>query len=191
MRAAGFWVIVCGWTAGARVADVACGSGATVALLRGRGFHAVGVDLHTASEGTVVGDAHALPLRSSSYDAVLCECALSTFARPGDALAEIRRVLRPGGVAALTDVVLHRERADDVVRNAVDALTGARTMDDYVALAETAGLSVVALEDRRQDAAALVRRLRRRLPLSRRVRACEQAVRDGTLSYGLLIARVS
>jgi SAM-dependent methyltransferase len=43
-------------------------------------------------------DAHALPLRDTSFDLVWCVAALAVFAAPEVALAEIRRVLRPGGV---------------------------------------------------------------------------------------------
>ena len=168
------------------VADLACGAGATLAVLRSRGHVAVGVDLTPTQ---VVGDAQQLPLRPSTFDAVLIECSLSTFDRPQDALAEVLRVLRPGGVLGLTDVLLDRSAATAQVVGAIDRLTHARTLAGYVALIESAGLSVTGTEDRNQDAADLVRRIRRRLPLSRTVRACEQAVGSGALSYGLVTAR--
>ena len=176
---------------GPLVADVACGSGATVRLLGQRGHRPIGVDLHARSARTVVGDAHALPIASASLDAVVCECSLSTFDRPEQALAEMRRVLRPGGVVGITDVVMDRDRVGAVVRDAVDRLTSAQSLPAYAQLVESAGLTVVHAEDRAQDAAALLRRLRRRLPTSRTIRACEQAVRSGELGYGLLIARIS
>jgi len=177
--------------AAAVIADVACGAGATLEVLQQGGHHVIGVDLHTAARRSVRGDAHNLPLASAAYDGVVCECALSTFDRPGEALLEMRRVLRPGGVVGLTDVVLDRERAGPVVSAAVDRLTSARTVAAYADLVTDAGLTVVRTEDRAQDATALVRRLRRRLPLSRTLRACEEAVRSGSLGYALLVARVS
>ena len=170
---------------GAVVADVACGAGATLTVLRSQGQLAVGVDLTPTH---VVGDAQCLPLRSSAYDGVLIECSLSTFDRPQDALSEVRRVLRPGGVLGLTDVLLDRSAATDQVVRAIDRLTHARTLIEYIALLEDAGMVVTATEDRGDDAQALVRRIRRRLPLSRTVRACEQAIREGSLGYGLLTA---
>lgn len=42
-------------------------------------------------------DAHALPLTDASIDAALCACVLCSVASPPRALAELRRVLRPGG----------------------------------------------------------------------------------------------
>ncbi len=165
------------------VADIACGAGTTLGLLRARGHRAVGVDLTPTH---VVGDAQELPLRSGTFDALLLECSLSTFDRPDDALAEVVRVLRPGGCFGMTDVLLDGAPAD--VTRAVDRLTHARTMSAYAGLLAAAGLTVTVQEDRDADALALVRRLRRRLPLSRTLRACEGAVRSGTLGYGLLVA---
>jgi arsenite methyltransferase len=176
-------------TPGSLVADVACGRGSTLDLLAERGHLPVGVDLSSRHVRAVLGDAHALPLAASTYDAVLCECSVSTFARPKVALAEAARVLRPGGRYAMTDVLLDRERAGPVVVAAVDRLTGARSVQAYAGLLEGAGLQLVTVEDRGAYALALVRRLRRRLPWSGVVRACEQAVRTGALGYGLFLAR--
>jgi arsenite methyltransferase len=172
---------------GARVLDVACGSGATLTLLDRRGYEPVGVDLQPGTGRALVADAQALPFGTASFDAVLCECALSTFDRPEVALAELARVLRPGGVAGISDVLLSRQQAGPEVVAAVDRLTTARTLAEYARLAEQAGLAVQTTEDRAQDAAALLRRLRRRLPLSRTLPACAGAVRDGSLGYGLLV----
>lgn len=175
---------------GSLVADVACGRGSTLDLLAERGQLPIGVDLSSQHPRAVLGDAHALPLAATAYDAVLCECSLSTFARPEVALAEAARVLRPGGAYAMTDVLLDRELAGPVVVAAVDRLTKARTLQEYARLLEGAGLRVVTVQDRAADALALVRRLRLRLPLSWTVRSCEQAVRGGALGYGLLVARL-
>ncbi len=178
---------------GALVADVACGDGASLRLLAARGLLAVGVDVEPRARPPVVGDAHALPLRTGAYDAVLCECALSTFDDPARALAEVARVLRPGGRLALTDVLLRRDLAPPEVVAAVDRLTTARTLPEYVALVEAAGLRVERTEDRPADALALCRRLARRLRVvsprhASTARACAQAVEAGALSYGLLVA---
>ena len=177
---------------GERLLDVACGDGATLALARARGAVAVGLDVEPRARGrAAVADAHALPVRTGSVDVVLLECALSTFADPAGALAEVSRVLRPGGRLGLTDVLLDRARAPERVVAVVDRLTTARA--DYRPLVEQAGFAVVGGQDRAQDAAALVRRVRRRLPVPawrRTARTCEQAVAEGSLGYGLLVAQV-
>jgi len=50
-------------------------------------------------------DAHALPLADGSVDAVLCACVLCSVAQPPRALAELRRVLVPGGRLLLLEHV--------------------------------------------------------------------------------------
>lgn len=190
-----------GLPTGALVADVACGDGATLELLARAGLLAVGVDVEPRAvararrlAAAVVGDAHHLPLTSGAYDAVVCECAVSTFADPALALSEMARLLRPGGQLGMTDVVLRRDLASAVVVTAVDRLTSARTVPDYTALVEVAGLRVVRTEDRSGDALALTRRLARRLTAvgarstASTARACARAVESGALSYGLLVA---
>jgi SAM-dependent methyltransferase len=53
----------------------------------------------------VSADAQALPLADGSVDAVLCACVLCSVASPPRALAEVRRVLAPGGVLLLLEHV--------------------------------------------------------------------------------------
>ena len=175
---------------GSHVLDVACGRGATLKLLRASGMIAYGVDREPSTRSALVADAHALPFASGSFDGLTCECSLSTFGRPDVALAEMRRVLRPGGILGVTDVLLDRDLAPAPVTAAVDRLTAARTLRGYEELTGAAGFTVTVVEDRPQDAAALLRRLRRRLPLLRTLRECAEAVGSGALSYGLLVARV-
>ena len=176
---------------GSLVVDVACGRGTTLDLMSDRGLLGVGVDLQATHRHSIRGDAHRLPLPTAAYDGAVVECSLSTFADAPTALAELRRVLRPGGRWVLTDVVLRRDLAGPDVVAALDRLTAARPMQEYARLAAEAGLAVTFSEQRQADAQALLRRLRRRLPWSSTVRACEQAVRDGALGYCLLSGRVA
>jgi SAM-dependent methyltransferase len=51
-----------------------------------------------------LGDAHRLPFASASFDLVFCHFTLLWLAQPGEALAEMKRVARPGGwVMALAE----------------------------------------------------------------------------------------
>jgi ubiquinone/menaquinone biosynthesis C-methylase UbiE len=51
-----------------------------------------------------MGDAAALPVPDASVDFVVCRAAFKNFSRPVPAMAEMRRVLRPGGTALLIDM---------------------------------------------------------------------------------------
>jgi ubiquinone/menaquinone biosynthesis C-methylase UbiE len=110
---------------GSRVLDVASGRGRTARLLASEfGAEVTGVELSAESVAAaqteadaaglggrvrfVQGDAAALPASSRAFDAVICECALCLFPGKGAAVAEMRRVLRPGGVVAIADVTASR-----------------------------------------------------------------------------------
>jgi SAM-dependent methyltransferase/alkylhydroperoxidase family enzyme len=95
---------------GDRLLDVACGSGLALELARCRGAMVAGVDasprLVTVAEDRVpgadlrVGDMAALPWPDDSFDVVTSFRGL--WATTPGALAEARRVLRPGGRFAAT-----------------------------------------------------------------------------------------
>ena len=97
---------------GAVVADLGCGPGLHVAYLRSLGLSALGLDQSQAMVGQavgvtktfVVGSIQELPIRSGSVDGVWSSFALLHV--PIDelphGLAEIFRVLVPGGYAELT-----------------------------------------------------------------------------------------
>ena len=92
--------------------DVGTGSGSMLRVLGGRARHAVGLDasaqalrvarakVHGAGLNHCVfrrGDMYALPFEAASFDAVAFDHVLSVAERPGVALREAARVLRPGG----------------------------------------------------------------------------------------------
>jgi len=47
----------------------------------------------------IVGDIHAIPLADASVDGVMCRSVLEHVERPADAIREMYRVLKPGGLA--------------------------------------------------------------------------------------------
>lgn len=94
---------------GRRVLDAGCGSGPLTAALRDRGATVSGFDLSPDMVGLArerLGDdadvrvadlGRPLPYDDDAFDVVVCSLALHYLQDWGDPLAELRRVLRPGG----------------------------------------------------------------------------------------------
>ena len=162
----------------ARVLDVACGIGTTARLLaRDFGLNVVGLDASavnvTKAEGLLRGetatfvtaDAARLPFPDDSFDAVVCECAVSTFADQPRVVAEFARVLRPGGVVGVTDMVVEGELPEDIagVIAPWTCLAAARSVVGYQSLLLSAGLRVVEYADESSALRKLVADLKRKL----------------------------
>ena len=96
---------------GSTVVDLACGTGDLCRELASSGLRPLGIDLSygmLAAARTpaplVQGDALRLPLRAAAVDGVTCGFALRNLAALAPFLAELARVLRPGGRIALLEV---------------------------------------------------------------------------------------
>jgi SAM-dependent methyltransferase len=106
---------------GARILDIGCGEGDTVALLaRQYGFEATGVDISykliekgkTRHAGLDLQrmEAEFLDFESKSFDAVFMECSLSVCRLHEDAIFEAYCVLKSGGKLIISD--LYRKNPD-------------------------------------------------------------------------------
>lgn len=104
------------WT----VADFGCGTGSLAADLAPIVKQVVGIDnspamLEAAAQQTrgfdnvllKQGQLTDVPLKDASCDAVLCVLVLTYLEDPAAVLAEMRRVLRPGGRAVVVDLMRH------------------------------------------------------------------------------------
>jgi len=105
--------------ADAKVLEVAPGPGYLAIELAKLGkFSIAGLDIsetfveiasrNAQQEGVEVdfrhGDVADMPFAEATFDSVVCRAAFQNFSQPNEALREIRRVLRPGGVAVLIDL---------------------------------------------------------------------------------------
>jgi SAM-dependent methyltransferase len=96
------------------VLDAGCGTGRYSAYLAARGHRCIGVDRSSAMLAKAraklpesdfrEGDLEALPLAPASVDAAVCALALVHLRAVGKAVAELARVVRPGGRVIISDV---------------------------------------------------------------------------------------
>ena len=98
----------------ARALDAACGTGRHADFLAARGHRVAGVDRSPAMlahararvpQATLaVGSLVALPIADASVDVAVCALALMHLPELRPAVAELARVLRPGGVLVVSDL---------------------------------------------------------------------------------------
>lgn len=104
---------------GARILEVAPGPGyLAIEMARLGHFRVTGLDISrtfveiatekSAEAGVTAdfrrGDVATMPFESGIFDLVVCQAAFKNFTQPGNALAEIYRVLRTGGTAVIDDM---------------------------------------------------------------------------------------
>jgi SAM-dependent methyltransferase len=150
-----------------RLLDVACGPGASAIMLaqvykcRVTGVDVNGKTVRAARQEALryrlirqtdflEADVTRLPLASASFDRALCECASNLFEDRRAALAEMARVLRPGGYLALSDVTFRPDELPGPLNHPLVKMLcvplglGPETLADDI---ERAGLQVQRMRD--------------------------------------------
>ena len=94
----------------------------------------------------LLGDIEALPLPDNSIDVAISNCVINLVPDKEKVFRELRRVLRPGGRFAISDLVLLKELPERV-RTSVEAyagcIAGAILKDEYLAIIRRAGFDDV------------------------------------------------
>lgn len=156
---------LCPAPAGARVLDVATGAGHVALAYAEAGAQAIALDPaagmltttreHAARRGLAVdlvgALAEALPLADASCEVVVCRTAAHHFVTLARALAEMARVVRPGGRVGISDLQGHEDAETDALVHTVERLhdpTHVRslTRPAWRAALTGAGLDVIAEE---------------------------------------------
>jgi len=142
--------------------DLACGPGTYTRPLAARVRHAIGADLtpamvekaraEAARDGIaniefVCADIYALPFVDGAAGIVSCGYAFHHMTDPARALAEMARVLQPGGRLAITDIIVPEGR-DAAFQNAVERVrdpshTNTQSAANFHAMIRNLGLRAV------------------------------------------------
>src|SRR5580700_6826433 len=142
--------------------DLACGPGTYTRPLAARVRHAIGADVtpamvekaraEAARDGIsniefVCADIYALPFADGAAGIVSCGYAFHHMTDVAGALAEMARVLQPGGRVAITDIIV-REGCDAAFQNSVECVrdpshTITQSAANFRALIRNLGLRVV------------------------------------------------
>ena len=186
-----------GLTAGQNVLDVACGVGTSSRLMSKQlGLCATGLDFSkinvgkaealsaeeaqpaSTSESTplfapgelkfVEGSADDLPFEDGQFDGVVCECAVSTFADQAKAAKEFFRVLKPGGVFGMTDMVLNGELPKDYAEQVAPwtCMAKALNADGYSQLFSEAGFELIDNQDHSHTLLEMATDIKRKLVMA-------------------------
>ncbi len=129
-----------------RVLDVGCGAGHTALAFAPRVARVEAIDLteemlaqtrELARERgvrnlrTQLGDAEALPYPAARFELATCRLCAHHFQHPGRALAEIARVLVPGGCLLLADILAPATPAEDSFLNAIELMRDPSHVRDH------------------------------------------------------------
>ncbi|MDB2685726.1 methyltransferase domain-containing protein [Mariniblastus sp.] len=97
----------------------------------------------------VEGSADDLPFDDGQFDGLVCECAVSTFADQSKAANEFFRVLKPGGVFGMTDMVLNGELPEKYAEQVAPWTCMAKALDSdgYSQLFTEAGFQLIDNQD--------------------------------------------
>jgi ubiquinone/menaquinone biosynthesis C-methylase UbiE len=66
------------------------------------------------------GNASAMPFKDNTFDFTFCQAAFKNFSEPVNAIAEMYRVLRPGGVSVIAD--LRRDASSDEIEKEIKSM---------------------------------------------------------------------
>ncbi|MBM1189465.1 class I SAM-dependent methyltransferase [Pseudomonas weihenstephanensis] len=190
---------------GARVLDLGCGAGHVSFHVAARVKDVVAYDLSqqmldvvqaAASErglhniSAVRGAAERLPFADGEFDYVFSRYSAHHWSDLGQALREVRRVLKPGGVAAFIDVISPGSPLFDTYLQSVEVLRDTSHVRDYSAGEWLRQVSEAGLHTRstlrqrlRLEFGSWIARMRTPVAMSVAIRALQQSMGSEVREY--------
>ena len=101
-----------------------------------------------------LAEIEAMPIPSRSVDCVISNCVLNLCEDKDAALAEVFRILKPGGRLAISDIALRKELPEHVAKEMsawTGCIGGALTIEDNREKLLRAGFTDVAIQDAQAD----------------------------------------
>ncbi len=105
------------------------------------------------------GFIESLPIEDDSVDLVISNCVINLSPDKSKVFSEIVRVLKPGGRAAVSDIVLLKPLPEAVLSDVeayIGCVAGASMIGDYLGHAMTAGLNVARADRKDFDVLAVL-----------------------------------
>jgi SAM-dependent methyltransferase len=100
-----------------------------------------------------LGDIEKMPAGGNVADVVVSNCVLNLVPNKKQAMAEIYRVLKPGGHFSISDVVLVGELPNEIIKSAemyAGCVSGALQKDEYLAIIKAAGFEDIKIQKEKE-----------------------------------------
>ena len=100
------------------------------------------------------GMSESLPIEDGTVDLVISNCVINLSPDKAQVFAEIARVLKPGGRAAISDIVLLKPLPEAILKDVeayIGCVAGASMIGEYLGHAMTAGLNLGRTERKSYD----------------------------------------
>ncbi len=101
----------------------------------------------------VLGDIEKIPFDDKLFDVVISNCVLNLVPDKSKAFSEIYRVLKPGGLFSVSDVVLKGTLSEKMKKDAemyAGCVSGASEMEEYLKIIENSGFLNVKIHKQKE-----------------------------------------
>lgn len=165
-----------------KVLDIASGVGtSSIEIAKKFDAHITGIDLSTENieiskikanklglgNKTIfqVANAEELPFPDDYFDAIISECSFCIFPDKDKVTSEMYRVLKPGGLLGISDVVLEKDLPSnlDHMIFRVSCISDAQSVSKYLSYFKKGGFIALVAEDQREKITDLHKSIKKKI----------------------------